>query len=96
MTKSLEIGVGLTAFGIFFMLLGVLMFFDGGLLAIGNILFLSGLLFVIGIGRTLTFFSRREKVRGTFAFLGGIILVFMKYPFVGMMIEFFGFINLFG
>ncbi|KAF9112711.1 hypothetical protein BGX27_002932, partial [Mortierella sp. AM989] len=31
-----EIGVGLTAFGLFFMLMGVMMFFDGGLLAIGN------------------------------------------------------------
>lgn len=34
---SVEIGVGLTAFGLFFMLMGVLMFFDGGLLAIGNV-----------------------------------------------------------
>ena len=64
------------------MILGVLLFFDGGLLAIGNILFLSGLLFVIGFVRTLNFFSRREKIRGTFAFLGGIFLVFLKYPMV--------------
>jgi hypothetical protein len=33
----IEIGVGLTAFGLFFMLMGVMMFFDGGLLAIGNV-----------------------------------------------------------
>lgn len=78
------------------MFLGVVLFFDGGLLAIGNILFLSGLLLIIGLVRTLNFFSRKEKIRGTFAFLGGIILVFMKYPFIGMTIEAFGFINLFG
>lgn len=32
-----EIGVGLTAFGLFFMMMGVLMLFDGGLMAIGNV-----------------------------------------------------------
>ena len=32
-----EIGVGLAGFGIAFLFLGVMMFFDRGLLAIGNV-----------------------------------------------------------
>lgn len=29
-------------------------------------------------------------------FLGGILLVFLKWPFIGFLVEIFGFLNLFG
>ena len=32
-----EIGIGLTGMGLLFTMLGVLFFFDGGLLAVGNV-----------------------------------------------------------
>ncbi|CAG8522181.1 26514_t:CDS:2 [Dentiscutata erythropus] len=73
LSDTQKIGVGLTAFGSFFMLLGVLLLFDGGLLAIGNILFISGITLIIGV-----------------------LLVFIKWPVLGMVIELFGFLNLFG
>ncbi|KAI8831103.1 hypothetical protein BC829DRAFT_409968 [Chytridium lagenaria] len=78
LSDSQKIGVGLTVSGILFMFLGVILFFDGGLLAIGNILFLAGLLL------------------GTIMFFGGILMVFFKWPIIGMCIEIFGFVNLFG
>ena len=61
-----------------------------------QILFLSGITAIIGPRSTLLFFMRREKIRGTICFLGGILLVFFKWPFVGIAVEIFGFLNLFG
>ncbi|KAH0827943.1 Got1-domain-containing protein [Lanmaoa asiatica] len=91
-----EIGVALTTFGTLFMFLGVMLFFDAALLALGNMLFLSGLTLIIGPQKTFHFFARKQKLRGTICFLGGVLLVFFKYPFIGMMVETFGFLNLFG
>ncbi|KAG2189982.1 hypothetical protein INT46_003171 [Mucor plumbeus] len=96
LSDSQKIGVGLTAFGLFFMAIGVMMLFDGGLMAIGNVLFLCGITAIIGPRSTFVFFSRKEKLRGTICFLGGILLVLSKYPFFGFMVEIFGFLNLFG
>lgn len=62
---------------------GIILFFDGPLLALGNvslspaprshkILFLSGLPLIIGPTRTFYFFSRKEKWRGTVCFFLGM------------------------
>jgi hypothetical protein len=59
-------------------------------------LFISGLTLIIGPQKTFYFFARKQKIRGTICFLGGILLVFCKWPFVGMVVETFGFLNLFG
>jgi len=96
LTDGQKIGVALTSFGAFFMLLGVILFFDGALLALGNILFLAGLTLIIGPQKTFYFFARRQKLRGSICFFGGILLVFVKWPFVGVCVETFGFLNLFG
>ncbi|XP_023017355.1 vesicle transport protein GOT1B isoform X2 [Leptinotarsa decemlineata] len=94
-TDSQKIGVGLSAFGIFFIFLGVLLLFDRSLLALGNILFIAGLAAVIGRERTFRFFFQRHKVKGSLAFFGGIALVLFRWPLVGMIVETYGFILLF-
>ena len=53
-----KIGVGLISLGIGFIFLGVILFFDAAMIAIGNILFLVGLCFSIGVKRTLSLFTR--------------------------------------
>eukprot|EP01112_Ceratiomyxa_fruticulosa_P022840 TRINITY_DN849_c0_g1_i5.p1 TRINITY_DN849_c0_g1~~TRINITY_DN849_c0_g1_i5.p1 ORF type:complete len:139 (-),score=2.25 TRINITY_DN849_c0_g1_i5:144-560(-) len=91
-----KIGVLLTGFGIFFTFFGVLLFFDRGLLAIGNILFLSGVCFGLGWRKTMNFFFQKRKLRGSICFLFGLFLVLIGWAFFGIIVEGFGFINLFG
>ena len=91
-----EIGFFLTTFGAIFLFLGVLMFFDAAMLALGNFLFLAGIILLIGIQRTFKFFWRRGKIAGTICFIGGMCLVVIGWPIIGILIELFGFINLFG
>ncbi|NXL89871.1 GOT1A protein, partial [Alectura lathami] len=89
------IGVGLVGFGIFFILFGMLLYFDSVLLAFGNLLFLSGLVFIIGFRRTFTFFFQKQKMKGSSFFLGGVVIVLMRWPLLGMLLEAYGFVTLF-
>ncbi|EDV20200.1 uncharacterized protein TRIADDRAFT_61346 [Trichoplax adhaerens] len=86
-TDTQKIGIGVTAFGMFFLFLGMLMLFDKALLAVGNILFLSGIGMVIGLARTYSFFFQRHKMKGTVCFFLGIVIVIFGWPVVGMVIE---------
>jgi hypothetical protein len=66
------------------------------LLVVAQLLFLLGITLLIGFKKTLIFFKRPSKLRGTGCFLGGILLVLVGWPVVGMVVEVFGILNLFG
>ncbi|XP_065911060.1 vesicle transport protein GOT1B-like [Dysidea avara] len=95
LTDMQKIGVGLTGFGAVFIFLGVMLFFDRGLLAMGNILFVAGIGFIIGMARTYSFFFQRHKLKGTGFFFAGITIVLIGWPFIGMLVESYGFFLLF-
>ena len=65
-------------------------------LLLAQLLFLLGITLLIGFKKTLIFFKRPSKLRGTGCFLGGILLVLVGWPVVGMVVEVFGILNLFG
>jgi len=74
----------------------VILFFDRAMLAMGNILFIIGLTLIIGAQKTLAFFARRQKVKGTAAFAAGILLILMRWPLIGFCVELYGIFVLFG
>ncbi|TVY50995.1 Protein transport protein GOT1 [Lachnellula cervina] len=61
-----------------------------------NILFLIGLTIIIGPSKTLLFFARRQKLKGTAAFFAGLVLILMKWALVGFLVELYGIFILFG
>jgi len=62
----------------------------------GNILFLVGISLLLGPQRTFLFFARKQKWRGSLAFLVGITLILLRWPLVGFLVEIYGIFVLFG
>ncbi|KAF2673694.1 Got1-domain-containing protein [Microthyrium microscopicum] len=96
LTDSQKIGVAFCSGGGFFLIGGVILFFDRAMLAMGNILFLIGLTLIIGLSKTVAFFARRQKLKGTAAFVAGILLILMRWPLIGFVVELYGIFVLFG
>ena len=104
-------------------MLGIMLFFDGALLALGKLrallspfpsLWSPQLLHTPRLtsprvdsvpkwplphhrpAKDVLLFALRDKLRGMACFLGGILFVFLRWPITGVLIEMFGFLNLFG
>ncbi|CAM8880642.1 unnamed protein product [Rhodiola kirilowii] len=95
MNDRKKIGLGLTGFGVFFSFLGIVFLFDKGLIAMGNILFFSGMALTIGPKSTLQFFMKRQNFKGTVSFGAGFLFVIIGWPVIGMLLEAYGFVVLF-
>jgi Got1/Sft2-like family len=95
-TGNRSVGFGLMGSGGLITLLGISLFFNKTLLRLGNLLFLSGVPVTLGPSRTAQYFLQREKSRATSCLVVGIVLVFYGFPVLGMLLELFGLLNLFG
>lgn len=51
---------------------------------------------IIGFERTFRFFFQRYKIKATALFFGGISIVLLGWPLIGMIVEVYGFFLLFG
>ncbi|KAJ0092623.1 hypothetical protein Patl1_26248 [Pistacia atlantica] len=107
-----QVGLGLIGFGIFFTFLAVILFFDKGLLALGNIFWLTGVGLLLGWQSTWKLFTSNYKthlvmdtcyssllfllLQGTGCFVLGLFFLFVRWPLVGMILEIYGCIALFG
>ena len=63
---------------------------------LSQILFIVGIVFIIGMEKTYRFFFQPHRLKGTAFFLGGILIVLIKWPIIGMIVESYGAFLLFG
>ncbi|XP_004296711.1 PREDICTED: vesicle transport protein GOT1B [Fragaria vesca subsp. vesca] len=96
LTEQKKVGLGLLGFGILFTFLGVVLFFDRGLLALGNIFWLSGVALLLGWRSTVNVFTSRANVKGSASFLIGLFFLFVRWPILGIVLELYGCLVLFG
>lgn len=91
-----KIGMALLGGGAVFTLLGISLFFNKALIRLGNLLFIAGVPLFIGPSRTTGYFLQPQKARATGCLAAGIFLVMIGWPILGIALEVFGILNLFG
>ena len=92
-----KIGIMLCGMGALFFFFGVMLFGDTGLLAVGDVLFLVGCTLITGFAGTKNIFLAKGRLVGTvFFFLGIALIVVVGWVKLGLLVQSFGFINLFG
>ena len=75
--------------------MGISLFFERNLLRLGNLCMILGLPLYFGPGRIMRLLFAKEKLRASICFCLGVFLVLRGNSFFGMLLEIFGFFNLF-
>ena len=91
-----RLGATLLALGLLFTTFGMMLFFEGNLLRLGNMFMISGITFLLGPNKVRGFFMKAERMQATIITGVGVFLVFTGKPRMGILCEIFGLLNLFG
>jgi Got1/Sft2-like family len=95
-TGNRQIGLPLLGVGAVLTVLGASLFFNKTLMRLGNLFFVAGVPMTLGPGRTAGYFFQPKKARATACLAAGLFLVFVGWPVLGILLEAFGLLNLFG
>jgi hypothetical protein len=95
-TGNRQIGIPLLGIGAALTILGASLFFNKTLMRLGNLFFVAGVPMTLGPGRTAGYFFQPKKARATGCLALGLVLVFVGWPILGIVLEIFGLLNLFG
>lgn len=89
-------GATLLVGGLVITFLGIMLFFNGMLLRLGNILSIAGGVMLVGPKNVAGFFMTETRMQATIITSIGVLLVLWGKPKLGLLIEIFGLLSLFG
>ena len=91
-----QLGAMMVGVGMLLTFMGIMLFFEGNLLRLGNISTIIGIPLLIGPNRVREFFLKESRMQASMITAIGILLVFWGKPRLGIACEIFGLLNLFG
>ncbi|CAA7396429.1 unnamed protein product [Spirodela intermedia] len=90
MNEKTKVGIGLLGCGAFFAFLGIVLFFDKGLLALSNIFCFSGVVLLLGWQSACQLLMNKKNYKGSICFILGIFSILLRWPIVGFILEIYG------
>lgn len=94
-TDNNKIGLFLVLAGISAYIFGIILFFDRSLLLLGNVCFLMGLISLVGIFGTVSFFTKKGKLKASMIFFVGFFVLIIKFAIIGGLLQIYGLIGMF-
>jgi hypothetical protein len=91
-----QLGSSLVGLGLVLTFVGMMFFFNGALLRIGNICIIAGVPLLVGPDSVRAYFLRKDRVQATIITGIGIFLVMWGKPRFGILFEIFGLLNTMG
>ncbi len=85
-----KIGIFLVLTGVICYILSLVLIFDRSLAIIGNLAFIVGIYCLIGFVGTLSFFTKKGKLKGSVLFFGGFFVILMGITILGIPLQLYG------
>ena len=94
-SENSKLGIIFMAFGFGLYFMGCMSLFSRSLLLMGNIFFLAGMGLMFGLKGSFSFFFGKNKARSTGIFFLGLLLVVMRWSFIGGLVQIVGLLGIF-
>eukprot|EP01126_Amoeba_proteus_P042205 TRINITY_DN4581_c0_g2_i11.p1 TRINITY_DN4581_c0_g2~~TRINITY_DN4581_c0_g2_i11.p1 ORF type:complete len:159 (-),score=24.54 TRINITY_DN4581_c0_g2_i11:612-1037(-) len=88
-------GIFLIIFALMFLWMGIMFFFDQGLLSVGNIGLFVGMIMTVGPKKMVQLFSHGDRIGTMFFFSGFFLVLFGGWAWLGITLQVIGFVLIF-